>query len=103
MNDTALLIFVGGILVNGKTAKKKPKKYNMLKLVKTHSKVVNAENKRQFHHFIKVVSEFLFGHLKFHFVVPENVQFGQKHPSLRAAAQSNIYGFITLICFGLSM
>ena len=75
----------------------------MLKLVKTHSKVVNAENKRQFHHFIKVVSEFLFGHLKFHFVVPENVQFGQKHPSLRAAAQSNIYGFITLICFGLSM
>ena len=45
----------------------------MLKLVKTHSKVVNAENKRQFHHFIKVVSEFLFGHLKFHFVVPENL------------------------------
>ena len=30
-------------------------------------------------------------------------KFGQKHPSLRAAAQSNIYGFITLICFGLSM
>ena len=49
-------------------------------------------------------SQNFFGHLKLHFVVPENVQFGKKkHPSLRAAAQSNIYGFITLICFGLSM
>ena len=69
----------------------------MLKLVKTHSKVVNAENKRQFHHFIKVVSEFLFGHLKFHLVVPENLG---KSTHLYVQQRR---GFITLICFGLSM
>ena len=100
MNDTALLIFVGGILVNGKQLNK-AEKVQHVKIVENPFESGKCWKQ-------KAIPSFYQSGLRIFVRAPEvsfccTWKFGQKHPSLRAAAQSNIYGFITLICFGLSM